>query len=93
MELGRRNLENACGPSPSHDVGRESSIEKVVEIALPSRQSQMYFKKHCVEKLRIKKRWRWELESVMLESRVRKCKGIEGMTTGKTSKCELSCEG
>ena len=49
------SLENAYGPSPSRDVGRESSVEKVVDIALPSRESQVYFKKHCVEKLRIKK--------------------------------------
>lgn len=51
------SLENAraYGPSLSRDVGRESSIEKVVDIALPSRESQVYFNRHCVEKLRIKK--------------------------------------
>ena len=59
-------------------MGRESSVEKVVDIALPSRESRVYFKKHCVEKLRIKKRWGWELESFMLGSQVRKCKGIKG---------------
>ena len=56
--LAEVSLENASayGPSPSRDVGRESSIEKVVDIALPSRENQVYFKRHCVEKLRIKKR-------------------------------------
>ena len=56
--LAEVSLENASayGPSPSRDVGRESSIEKVVDIALPSRENQVYFKRYCVEKLRIKKR-------------------------------------
>ena len=46
---------NACGPSSLHgevSVWWSFRVEGV-EIALPSRQSRVYFRKHSVEDLRV----------------------------------------